>query len=365
MSFSRRFDNIVSGQRRDVTAAVARSTLRILEEPYTQVIGIRNRYYDRQREAVKRVKVPVISVGNLTMGGTGKTPMVAWLASYLQRQGVNPVIVSRGYRRKSTSTDQGPDSNRPLNDEGRELQWRLPNVHHVQNPDRVAGARQAIDQHGADVIVLDDGFQHRRLHRDLNIVLLDARQPFGYDHVFPRGTLREPIAALRRADAVIVTRSDQVDAATLTEIESRARPLCHRAAWCQATHKATSFSNRKTEQPIEFLRGQKVAAFCAIGQPAAFRRTLEDCGLELVGFCEFADHHAFTARDQTKLAAWGKQRGADVLVCTQKDFVKLTQLNQKTADSLPVWSLQIAMQIENSRGLSQLLRSIHTLLPSL
>ncbi len=156
--------------------------VRVFEVPYRLLVETRNRHYDRAADAAKRVPVPVVSVGNLTTGGTGKTPMVAWLARWFQQRGLRPVIVSRGY---------GSQNGQP-NDEARELAEQLPDVPHLQDADRVRGAQQAIAQHGAQVILLDDGFQHRRLHRDLDIVLVDALQPFGSEHLLPRGLLRSP-----------------------------------------------------------------------------------------------------------------------------------------------------------------------------
>jgi tetraacyldisaccharide 4'-kinase len=356
MSLARRFDDIVSGNRQDLAAAIARGTLGLLEKPYAGAIGLRNRYYDRSAGAVKAVKVPVISVGNLTMGGTGKTPMVAWLAQEMLQRGRTPVIVSRGYRAKPQKTSAGQKratAEPALNDEGQELQWRLPGVAHVQNPDRVQGAQVAIDLHGADVIVLDDGFQHRRLHRDLNIVLIDATQPFGYDRVFPRGTLREPVTALRRADVVIVTRSDQVDEATLAHIRQRATPLCPHAVWSHARHQATHLANAEQQAPIETLRSSRVAAFCAIGRPDAFRQTLEDCGQPLVGFREFHDHHTFREDDFASLAKWAQSLAADALVCTQKDFVKI---DPTFFTAMPVWSLAIELtfaEVDQQEEISQ------------
>ena len=130
--------------------------------------------------------MPVISVGNITTGGTGKTPMVAWLARWFRNQDVRVALVSRGYRAEAEGQ----------NDEARELATLLPDVPHLQNPDRVAAARIAIDELETQLIILDDGFQHRRIHRDLEIVLIDALQPFGFGHVLPRGLLREPLRGL-------------------------------------------------------------------------------------------------------------------------------------------------------------------------
>ncbi len=161
---------ILSGQRQDLPARLMRVTTHALSHVYRWVVIRRNRRFDQQRTEIRRVNVPVISVGNLTAGGTGKTPLVIWLCQTLQQLGLRPAIVSRGYGGQGDA----------LNDEGREIRLRLPDVPVIQNRQRAEGAQVAIDQHGANVIVLDDGFQHRRLHRDLDLVLIDATCPWGY-----------------------------------------------------------------------------------------------------------------------------------------------------------------------------------------
>ncbi len=157
--------------------------------PYTIAVTVRNRRYDRGAAEVHNVGVPIITVGNLSLGGTGKTPMVKWLAQRFQNAGLRVAIVSRGY-----GAADGKH-----NDEALELAQALPNVPHIQNRDRVAAAQRAIGEFKSQLILLDDGYQHRRLGRDLDIVLLDALEPFGFEHVFPRGTLREPLVGLQRA----------------------------------------------------------------------------------------------------------------------------------------------------------------------
>ena len=179
-----------------MAGTLARCLLSAVEVPYTWAVRWRNYGYDHGQSPSQRVSVPVISVGNLSMGGTGKTPLVAWIAQRLQQRGVRVTLVSRGY---------GAVAGKP-NDEALELEQKLPGVPHLQNPDRVAAAQKGIAELGSQAILLDDGFQHRRLARDLDIVLLDAVEPFGFGHVFPRGTLREPISGLRRADLVALSR---------------------------------------------------------------------------------------------------------------------------------------------------------------
>ena len=159
------------------------------------------------------------------------------------------------------------------------------------------GRAAAIEQFGCQLILLDDGFQHRRLARDLDIVLLDASAPFGFEHVFPRGMLREPIDGLERADVVCLTRADFLDAAERAAIRERVAAIAPRAAWCEAVACGERVAERASGQtsPIEMIAGRRVAAFCGIGNPAAFRRTLEASGARVVWWREFPDHHAYSA----------------------------------------------------------------------
>ncbi|MEM0927420.1 MAG: tetraacyldisaccharide 4'-kinase, partial [Planctomycetota bacterium] len=202
------FLRIIDGSDRRIAASVIRIGLWAASFPYRFAIGLRNRSFDRGTN-VSRVDVPVISVGNLTTGGTGKTPVVAFLAKWFRDRGVRVAIVSRGYGRGDADE----------NDEALELHQRLPDVPHLQDPDRVQSARIAIEELGTQLILMDDGFQHRRLDRDLDIVLIDATCPFGHGYLLPRGLLREPTSSLARADAVLLTRSDLVEQRCLSEIE--------------------------------------------------------------------------------------------------------------------------------------------------
>ena len=221
------FRDLVSGRRRGVVAAALRGILAAAEVPYAWAVRRRNRRYDCGAKAIYRVDVPVISVGNLTLGGTGKTPMVEWIVRRLQAQGKKAGIVSRGY-----------GSRQGANDEARELAWKLPDVPHVQDPDRVAAARRAIREFACQVLVLDDAFQHRRIGRNLDIVLLDALEPFGFEHVFPRGTLREPVEGLARADVVALSRADLLTAQQRKAIRDRVAKLSPQAVWVEVVHAA-------------------------------------------------------------------------------------------------------------------------------
>ena len=326
------FRALVSGQRRGLGPALLRGGLRLAEFPYALAMHGRNWRYDTGHAAIARVEVPVISVGNLTMGGTGKTPMVAWLARWLRGQGVRVTLISRGY---------GAQAGAP-NDEAMELEQQLPDVPHLQNPDRAAAARLAIEEFECQMILLDDAFQHRRLARDLDIVLLDACEPFGYGHVFPRGMLREPLGGLRRAHVVALSRADMIAPQQQAAIRSAVQHYAPQAAWAEVTHQPQALvSSHGQTAPLESLRGQPVGALCGIGNPAGFRHTLGSIDYRVADFREFPDHHAYTRADVEDLAAWAAALDAAAILCTHKDLVKigLKQLGNK-----PLWALSIGLQ---------------------
>jgi tetraacyldisaccharide 4'-kinase len=298
---------------------------------------LRNRRYDRGAAEVFRPAVPVVSVGNLTVGGTGKTPMVEWLVRRLHAQGLRPAILSRGYR-----AIQGA-----ANDEALELELALGRVPHLQNPDRVASAAQAVADFGAQALVLDDGFQHRRLARDLDIVLLDASEPFGFEHLLPRGTLREPVAGLRRAHIVVLSRADMLDPAGRDAVRRRAEELCPRGAWCEVEHRpAALLAPGGAHQPLDDARHARVAAFCGIGNPAGFRHTLAATGCSIVAWREFPDHHAYVPADLSALTDVAQTSQAELIACTQKDLVKI---QQPRLGNLPLWAVAIEMQFLTAR----------------
>ena len=327
------FHAIVSGERKGVSASLLRFAFRIAETPYSAVVSCRNRRYDRGANSITNVDVPVISVGNLSMGGTGKTPMVEWLAKWFRERDVRVVLISRGYK--------ASDGNR--NDEAMELAAKLPDVPHLQNPDRVAAAKIAIDEHGAELILLDDAFQHRRIGRELDIVLLDALEPFGFEHVFPRGTLREPISGLARADVVCLSRADAVAENDRNVIRETASKNANAAIWTEVCHRPRCLlSSDGMESELTDLNGKNILAFCGIGNPAGFRHTLASEGIQVAEFREFPDHHSYPRFDVESLGNWVEQH-ADVAasICTHKDLVKL---NAKTLGGKPLYALAIGIE---------------------
>lgn len=269
----------------------------LLLAPLAALYGLGARWRARRwRGRSRRLPKPVLSVGNLTFGGTGKTPLVIHACQELSRRGRRPAILSRGYR---TLGPQG-------NDEALVIARHLPEVPHVLDPDRYAAGLTVADD--VDVLVLDDGFQHLPLWRDADVVAVDSTDPFGGGWCPPVGRLREPVAALDRATLVVLTRADLVDRETLGDIMRTVR--AHTAApIVTAAFPPTCDAE---------LRGVEVCVACAIGNPEAFVRTVESLGARVAARRFFRDHHAYREQDAAALASLGLP-----VVVTEKDAVKL------------------------------------------
>ncbi len=348
------FRNLVSGRRGGPVAGLARLGLRLVEFPYTAVVRHRNNRYDSGRSQIHKALVPVVSVGNLSLGGTGKTPMVQWLARWFRDRDRRVAVVSRGYGAKHEGG---------ANDEALELERKLPGLDHLENPDRVAAAAEAVKRFGTQVVVLDDAFQHRRIARDLDIVLLDALEPFGFGHVFPRGTLREPVEGLKRAQVVALSRAELLDSHKHDEIKRRVQTLAPDALWLEVSHTADALENASGERhALDDLSGRPVAAFCGLGNPAGFRHTLDTCCYQVVALREFPDHHSYTPADIESLCAWADELAAkdpspEAIICTSKDLVKL---GIDSIGSLPLWSLGISITF--MQGQAEFEQKLETLL---
>jgi tetraacyldisaccharide 4'-kinase len=228
-----------------------------------------------------------------------------------------------------------------------ELAAELPGVLHLQNRDRIAAAEQALSANPRQVLILDDAFQHRRLGRDLDIVLLDALAPFGYERLLPRGLLREPISGLARAHVVALSRSDAVDECSREQIRALVQKIAPQALWLELVHRPRRLvSSSGASLPLDSLRDKRVAAFCGIGNPSGFRQTLAAVGMTLCDWRELPDHCSYDERTCGRLERWLASTPATHVVCTRKDLVKIprTQLGGR-----PLWALEIRLEIVSGR----------------
>ncbi|MCA8989680.1 MAG: tetraacyldisaccharide 4'-kinase [Planctomycetaceae bacterium] len=314
-------DDILSGRSGDLSARTLRLATSVAEPFYYLGQQIHQGMYRWGLKKSEALSVPVISIGNLTTGGTGKTPITAMLVKLLQEQGRHPGIASRGYHALDDETNQPKE-----NDEHRVLEILCPNVPHQQNRDRVRAGRDLVEL-GADVILLDDGLQHLRLQRDLNLVVIDALNPFGYEHLLPRGLLREPIRALKRADLIMITRVDLIPAEQLDQLKERIHQQCHvpiipvqfaPTSWLAGDQQRLSLEERFPESII----------CCGIGNPAGFLRTLSRIGIESREdkFRIYPDHHHYSSQDAEELARLAREGESKTILTTLKDYVKLNPL---------------------------------------
>lgn len=323
---------IISGQRQDWRARLLKPCLWVFSVPYRIVVAIRNKLFDWRLRSIQSPTVPVISLGNLTTGGTGKTPCVAYLTQWFQQQGLKVALLSRGYRALPGE----------VNDEKLLLDRLCPGVPHYQNPNRCAAAVQAVTE-GAQLLILDDGFQHRKLARRLDIVLIDAVCPWGHGHLLPRGLLREPKSSLRRADFVILTRADQCSLAVLESLTNEIAKHISRDLIAHAIFRPQALVNTEGKtKTLESVAGKKVWAFCAIGNPAGFRQTLESAGFCLSGMQIFPDHHHYSNDELQEIGTRAASASVDLILTTGKDLVKISE--QKLC-GVPVWAVEIGAEI--------------------
>jgi tetraacyldisaccharide 4'-kinase len=325
---------IIRGERRGWFAWIVRVGLGIASVPYGLAVYYRNWAFSRGWQQTFTAAVPVVSIGNLTVGGTGKTPCVEYVAAQIRDAGLRPVILSRGY---------GAENGR--NDEAMVLEENLPDVPHLQDPDRVALAMTAVEELDAELLILDDGFQHRKLNRQLDIVLLDSSRPLTHEALFPRGLLREPIRSLSRAHVLVLTRCDQSQ--TANEQAEWLRNRFPGKILAKAVHQPIELVGMHGEtQPLELLRNSPVAAFCGIGNPVSFRKTLTVLGAALAEpamFRQYPDHHAYNREDVLVLSQWASQLPENaIIITTQKDWVKLRVAE---LGGRKLWALKIGFKL--------------------
>ena len=312
--------------------AAPRRVMSVMEAGYLGLLGAREWLYRRGVLRSRPVASVVVSIGNLTVGGTGKTPATELATLTLSALGRRPGIVSRGYRRRSHGVQVVADSAsirlepEDAGDEPFLLARRLPGVPVVVGANRLEAARLAVERFGVNAIVLDDGFQHRTLRKDLEIVMVRAGAPWGNGRLIPGGPLREPLAALARADLIVATGGHEAkDTEAVRAAVERHAPGVPVLAAAYVPAECWR-AGRMESVPLAGLSGLRLFAFAGIARPAGFERTLRDLGARLEGFTVFADHHWYSRTDLASLGERAKALGVEGLVTTEKDWVRLRAL---------------------------------------
>jgi len=347
-----RFVDLVSVKSRSAGAAIARGVLGGCATLYTGLMHARNAAYDRSVVTVRSLPFETISIGNITTGGTGKTPVVALLAERYRQAGRRPAILTRGYKGEGGQSDEVMMLNAMLNRPGE------PNVPIGINSDRhAAGLAVQKMNPDTDVAILDDGFQHRRLRRDCDVVLIDATQPFGYGHVLPRGLLREPVTALNRADIILITRCNLVSPEETRRLRAALSQISNTAPIYGSSHQLAEMRSPNGDaEGLAKLAGQRILAVSGIGNPNAFEQELNTHAS--VSSMRFPDHHAYTDNDFRDIQTRVRTLGVSTVVTTAKDWTKLSTL--RGVESLPIYVVEMRLSIDDEQGFIDQVMSIAT-----
>ncbi len=341
-----RIAGMLSGSDRSPRAKVFRALARPASALYAALMRLRNRRYDSGK-GVRRLPRPVVSIGNITTGGTGKTPVVQWLCGALRAAGHHPAILMRGYKARP---GQKGDEQLMLESLLAPAPGQSAIAIHA-DPDRYRGGMAVIDQHPeTTVFILDDGFQHRRLARDADLVLIDATNPFGYGHVLPRGLLREPMAGLHRAGAILISRSDQIDPREIERIISTLHNYNTAAPIFRSVHRHVGLRAASGESiELSALASRKFFAFAGIGNPAGLCTQLEAVGAIAAGAMSFSDHWNYSAGDAAKILSEAHRVEAHAIITTEKDWVKIGPSLERA--EIPVYRLDLAIEIDGEEEL--------------
>lgn len=355
---------VILEQRRDRRAAVVRFLLLLLSKVFHVGVKVRRFLYDVRLIRDYTIGVQVIAIGNLTVGGTGKTPVVEKFARELQNQGRTVAILSRGYRSKPPPLarrlinkvllreDRTPPrvvsdgkslllDSETAGDEPYMLASNLKDVVVLVDKDRVKSGRYAIEKFGCDTLLLDDGFQYWKLAgRRRDIVLIDCQQPFGNERLLPRGTLREPPNHLARASTIFITKSD----GNTGGLRARIAKNNQTAGIIECIHHPLYFEDVFTGERhgLELLKNRKVASLSGIAQPESFEKSLMSQGAELVYTKRFADHHRFTQQEILNVVNRSKKRQAAAIITTQKDAVRFPKIDRR---DLPIYFMRVEIKI--------------------
>jgi tetraacyldisaccharide 4'-kinase len=355
---------VIFEERRDLKANLTRGLLLGISKIFQLLVKLRRWLYNVRILRDKTLGVQVIAIGNLTVGGTGKTPVVEKFARELRDAGRNVAILSRGYRSKPLPLhvallnkillreDQTPPrvvsdgkslllDSEMAGDEPYMLASNLKDVVVLVDKDRVKSGRYAIEKFGCDTLLLDDGFQYWELRgRRHDVVLIDCQQPFGNGHLLPRGTLREPPSHLARAQTIFITKSN----GHTTELRERISQFNPAAAIIECVHHPLYLEDVFTGERhgLDLLRGKKIASLSGIAQPESFEQSLVTLGAELVYSKRFADHHRFSQQEILNVINRAKKRQAQTIITTQKDAVRFPKIDRR---DLPIYFMRVEIQI--------------------
>lgn len=332
--------NLVTGKIKGPLAAFLRGFLFTLSFAYGLAIVVLARFY---RIKPARFSAKVISVGNITLGGTGKTTFVEYLSNLLSSQGRKVAVLSRGYRR-----DTGRQGVQGIGDEPAMLRKRLPSVHVLVDKNRIKASFKAIRDYASDTLILDDGLQQWRIFKDLEIVTIDAENPFGNYCLLPAGFLREPLNALRRADIFVLTQvGSGKDTGKLTD---KLKRVNSQALIIESIHKPVGFnsvSNPDELLEVGALKGKSVLIFSGIGNPRGFENCIGELGINIAKSSIFTDHHDYTQADIDSIIKEARQMNLAAIITTQKDAVKIKELQIKGAGIL---ALNIKLSITKNEA---------------
>ncbi|NLG34354.1 MAG: tetraacyldisaccharide 4'-kinase [Lentisphaerae bacterium] len=356
---------VISGRLHGAWPGFIRFLLKTLSRLYSLAMNIRLALFEHRLLRSKTLGCQVISIGNLTVGGTGKTPVVEVFARALQRNGRKVAILSRGYKKAETPMPEqlknlitfNPPKQQPPRivsdgqrllldssmggDEPYMLASNLPNVCVLVDKDRVKSGRYAIQKLGCDTLILDDGFQYLRLKHRVDIVLVDRTNPFDNGFVLPRGLLRESTRHLSRATFVFITKSPGDGS---PDLRRQIRSLNDKAEIAECRHTPRHFRNVFTgdTKPLEFARGLKVATLSGIAAPRGFEESIQRLGGELVYRKRFADHHRYTQQEILDMINTSRDRGADAIITTEKDAVRFPMIERR---DVPVYFLRVEIEL--------------------
>jgi tetraacyldisaccharide 4'-kinase len=352
------YRNLISGRSTGYAAALLRFFIGVASVGYSPVVRLRSFLYSKRWLEIHTADVPVISVGNITTGGTGKTPLVIWLCKFLQQKEIQCAVLTRGYKTHTKKRATSDERRATKIDELAILAESCPQAKTIVNPNRAEAADEAVNRFGAKVLIMDDGFQHRRLHRDLDIVTIDGTCPFGHGKLLPAGLLREPVASLKRADAAVLTRCDQISESKLSQIEKKLQLINPDMIIAKSIHNPICVKSPAGEKiTIEQLRNRKIFAFCGIGNPDAFLNTIKSTGANLIGSKIYNDHYHYTDSDINDIHAQANRLEADLILTTHKDHTQYAIRN--TQYEIPFAYLAVEIKFTSGEDkLKQLIEDV-------